>query len=250
MSHLLSNPLDFPLHSSRLIEASAGTGKTYTIAALYVRLVIGHGDPDQCFPRELIPKNILVMTFTKAATEELSDRIRARLAEAASYFRQPDKISDDAFLANLRDDCEQRQQNLQHLARLLDLASQSMDEAAVKTIHGWCQAMLKEHAFASGSLFSQNVETEDDELRLQAAEDYFRHFVYSAEETVAERLLNDFGTPQQLLSLTYSLSTTSSINSSDNLAELLQQSEEGHQQRVVAIKQHLAPLINLSLIHI
>ena len=41
------------------------------------------------FERELVPKNILVMTFTKAATEELSDRIRARLAEAAAYFRDP-----------------------------------------------------------------------------------------------------------------------------------------------------------------
>ena len=47
-SHLL-NPLAFPLHGSRLIEASAGTGKTWTIAALYVRLVLGHGDDDTRF---------------------------------------------------------------------------------------------------------------------------------------------------------------------------------------------------------
>ena len=48
-SHLL-NPLAFPLHGSRLIEASAGTGKTWTIAALYVRLVLGHGDDDSRLP--------------------------------------------------------------------------------------------------------------------------------------------------------------------------------------------------------
>src|SRR5690554_7250054 len=80
-------PLDaltFPLWGSRLIEASAGTGKTYTIAALYLRLVLGHGE----LPNEqpLTPPDILVMTFTNAATQELRDRIRARLTEAAAFF--------------------------------------------------------------------------------------------------------------------------------------------------------------------
>lgn len=93
-----------------------------------------------------------------------------------------------------------------HLARLLDLASQSMDEAAVKTIHGWCQSMLKEHAFASGSLFSQDVETDNEELRLQAAEDYFRRFIYPADAELSARLLEDFKSPETLLGLTYSLS--------------------------------------------
>lgn len=61
------NALSFPLWGSRLIEASAGTGKTWTIAALYLRLVLGHGGEDG-FPRPLLPADILVMTFTRAAT--------------------------------------------------------------------------------------------------------------------------------------------------------------------------------------
>ncbi len=64
-------PLTFPLYDSRLIEASAGTGKTYTIAALYLRLVLGHGT-SRCYT----PDEILVVTFTDAATEELRNRIR------------------------------------------------------------------------------------------------------------------------------------------------------------------------------
>ena len=75
MGHVL-NAAEFPLHGSRLIEASAGTGKTWTIAALYLRLVLGHGGA-QAFGRPLMPPDILVMTFTRAATRELSDRIRA-----------------------------------------------------------------------------------------------------------------------------------------------------------------------------
>ncbi|MDV6316578.1 exodeoxyribonuclease V subunit beta [Idiomarina sp. HP20-50] len=247
MSHLLSNPLDFPLNSSRLIEASAGTGKTYTIAALYVRLVIGHGThngtEETHFDRELVPKNILVMTFTKAATEELSDRIRARLAEAAAYFRDPESIKGDPFLASLREDCATQGQNLKHLARLLDLASQSMDEAAVKTIHGWCQSMLKEHAFASGSLFSQNVETENDELRLQAAEDYFRRFIYPADAELSARLLEDFTSPEALLGLAYSLSKSGQAPVNGDLHSLLKEAESAHQSRMALIKQEIAPIV-------
>ena len=78
--------LRFPLWGSRLIEASAGTGKTWTIAALYLRLVLGHGG-DAGFGRPLQPAEILVMTFTRAATRELSDRIRSRLLDAARCFR-------------------------------------------------------------------------------------------------------------------------------------------------------------------
>ena len=65
-------PLELPLWGSRLIEASAGTGKTWTIAALYLRLVLGHGGPGQAFARPLAPAEVLVLTFTRAATRELS----------------------------------------------------------------------------------------------------------------------------------------------------------------------------------
>src|SRR5690348_14892509 len=70
------DPLRFELHGSHLVEASAGTGKTWTIAALYVRLVLGHGGQ----PARL-PADILVLTFTEAAARELRDRIRARLSQ-------------------------------------------------------------------------------------------------------------------------------------------------------------------------
>ena len=78
-------PITFPLHGTRLIEASAGTGKTFTLAALYLRLVLGHGD-ENGFSRPLLPPEILVVTFTEAATEELRERIRDRLADAARIF--------------------------------------------------------------------------------------------------------------------------------------------------------------------
>ncbi|WP_163574077.1 exodeoxyribonuclease V subunit beta [Halomonas faecis] len=89
------DPLHFPLHGSRLIEASAGTGKTFTIALLYVRLALGarSTEDETAFSRPLTPPEILVVTFTNAATQELRERIRARLVEAANVFlegRGPD----------------------------------------------------------------------------------------------------------------------------------------------------------------
>ncbi|MEQ8513966.1 MAG: UvrD-helicase domain-containing protein, partial [Chromatocurvus sp.] len=107
--------LALPLRGSQLIEASAGTGKTFTIALLYVRLVLGHGQPDSetsrsdnGFARPLVPPDILVVTFTEAASLELRDRIRERLVQATAAFRAADNadglVDRDPLLAELRED--------------------------------------------------------------------------------------------------------------------------------------------------
>ena len=96
--------LEFPLYGSRLIEASAGTGKTYTIAALYIRLILQHGIASEtAFTRALLPPEILVVTFTEAATQELRDRVRAKLVEAAQVFRE-EQEQPEPLLELLRDD--------------------------------------------------------------------------------------------------------------------------------------------------
>jgi len=234
------DPLHFPLWGSRLIEASAGTGKTYTIAALYLRLVLGHGErgtasldaaypPDvdmgflegaklpeavTAFREALTPPKILVVTFTEAATLELRDRIRARLAEAAAFFRAsaeaveagagldvmvPGSVPDqdlvggqlapdiasagddlavlpkaDPFLQGLRDAYPASQWS--ERAHTLQLAAEWMDESAISTIHGWCNRMLREHAFDSRGLFNQTLSTDTSELLAEACRDYWRNF--------------------------------------------------------------------------
>ena len=140
--------LTLPLQGIQLIEASAGTGKTWTLAALYVRLILGHGWQGQ----GLMPPQILVMTFTEAATAELRDRIRARLTQAAQFFRgqQKEEVADD-FLRHLQASLG-TDRNSHHAARLEE-AAQWMDEAAIYTIHSWSSRMLRQHAFDSQSLF-------------------------------------------------------------------------------------------------
>ncbi|WP_139052900.1 exodeoxyribonuclease V subunit beta [Thiocapsa marina] len=195
------DPLRFPLCGSRLIEASAGTGKTFTIATLYVRLVLGHGVPHdtsdgapraapETEPRAFTPPEILVVTFTDAATRELRDRIRARLAEAATVFRaEPEGIAarpaGEDPLHDLRADY--RPEQWPACARKLQLAAEWMDEAAVSTIHGWCNRMLREHAFDSDSHFTQTLETDQSDLLAEVVRDYWRTFMIPLDaESVAE----------------------------------------------------------------
>ena len=170
--------LSFPLSGSQLIEASAGTGKTFTIAALYLRLVLGHG----C-DKALLPPDILVVTFTEAATQELTERIGQRLADAARYFREQSEEA-DPFLQSLR--CEFTPEQWPHCAYQLELAVQYLDEAAISTIHGWCNKVLAEFALSSGYLFEQNLVTDVEQLQLDVIRDYWRNFYYPlAEEHIA-----------------------------------------------------------------
>ena len=144
----MANPLNtlrFPLHGERLIEASAGTGKTYTIAGLYLRLLLGHGPlieegadvgQSSAHERPLSVTEILVVTFTEAATAELRGRIRGRIHEARLAFMRGE--SKDDLLAQLLIEVEDHEL----AARRLLAAERQMDEAAVFTIHGFCQRML------------------------------------------------------------------------------------------------------------
>ncbi|MFQ2154608.1 exodeoxyribonuclease V subunit beta [Aeromonas sanarellii] len=200
------NPLRFPLYGERLIEASAGTGKTYTIAGLYLRLLLGHGpvieqageeggDAGQpcAHERPLSVTEILVVTFTEAATAELRGRIRTRIHEARLAFMRGQ--STDALLAQLLAEVEDHDL----AARRLLAAERQMDEAAVFTIHGFCQRMLRQNAFESGALFETEFLTDDSRLRLQAVSDYWRAEFYPVDQPLARAVRRLWPSPAALL---------------------------------------------------
>ncbi|OCA59164.1 exodeoxyribonuclease V subunit beta [Aeromonas piscicola] len=201
----MANPLNtlrFPLHGERLIEASAGTGKTYTIAGLYLRLLLGHGplieegaDAGQpsAHERPLSVTEILVVTFTEAATAELRGRIRGRIHEARLAFMRGE--SKDVLLTQLLEEVEDHEL----AARRLLAAERQMDEAAVFTIHGFCQRMLTQNAFESGALFETEFLTDDSQLRLQAVSDYWRAEFYPVDKTLASSVRALWPSPAALL---------------------------------------------------
>ncbi|MBS8240003.1 exodeoxyribonuclease V subunit beta [Marinobacter lipolyticus] len=196
------NPLALPLNGSALIEASAGTGKTFTIAILYVRLILGHGQSDDSPLQNLLPPNLLVVTFTDAATKELRDRIRTRLTQAADVFSDAaDRLEptpETALIHKLRDDSYPDPATWPDCRKKLLLAAEWMDEAAVSTIHGWCNRMLSEHAFDSGSLFKLTLETDQSELLDDVARDYWRTFVYPLPPALMDEALSHWKTPTDL----------------------------------------------------
>ena len=186
------DPLRLPLQGERLIEASAGTGKTYTIAALYLRLLLGLGG-NAAFSRPLSVEELLVVTFTEAATAELRGRIRSNIHELRiACLRQ---TTDNPLYASLLDEIADKQQAAQWLL----LAERQMDEASVFTIHGFCQRMLSLNAFESGMLFEQQLIEDESELRYQACADFWRRHCYPLQRDIAEAVHALWKGPDELL---------------------------------------------------
>ncbi|WP_028024385.1 exodeoxyribonuclease V subunit beta [Enterovibrio calviensis] len=187
------HPMSFPLFGQRLIEASAGTGKTFTIAGLYLRLLLGHGMETSAHETPLTVDRILVVTFTEAATQELRDRIRARIHDARLAFSRGE--SHDPVIAPLLEEITEHK----HAEQLLLQAERQMDEAAIYTIHGFCQRMLTQNAFESGSLFSNEFITDESTLRERAVSDFWRRQFYPLPKSLAGVVRSYWGAPIALL---------------------------------------------------
>ncbi|CAK8718119.1 DNA 3'-5' helicase [Candidatus Electronema halotolerans] len=178
------NPLTLPLRGQILIEASAGTGKTYTIALLFLRLLL---------EQELAVDEILVVTFTDAAVEELRDRIRKRIREALDVLEGGGP--NDPLLHKLLDKAGRNEQT----KVLLNDALTRMDEAAVRTIHSFCRRMLQEHAVESGAPFEMELIDSEAVLRTRIIEDFWRQQFYPAGESEAAWVQSQWQEPAALL---------------------------------------------------
>ncbi|AHG77927.1 exodeoxyribonuclease V subunit beta [Mannheimia varigena] len=193
------NTITLPLNKSVLIEASAGTGKTFTIANIYLRLLLGVG----CLP--LTVEQILVVTFTKAATEELKNRIRKNIQQCADFLK--DKVNGEGIegksYANNLEFLEQFYPHINHIHEALlrlSIAEREIDTASVFTIHSFCQKMLVQFAFESGVRFDLDLQPNQSDLLKKLSEDVWREQFYpqgvkeseiiSAELTTPERALN------------------------------------------------------------
>lgn len=162
------NVFECPLTGVINVEASAGTGKTWNICGLYLRFVV---------EQQRKPAEILVVTFTEAATAELRDRIRTRLAEvwrALQYNQMPDGdpfVRD--FIANCIDSGSAGMDR-DKARNLIEAALLAFDEASIFTIHGFCHRALSESAFSAGQPFQSEVVSSGDEFIEQVAQDFWR----------------------------------------------------------------------------
>lgn len=175
---------DFTLDHTNRVEASAGTGKTFSIQTLYLRLVVERG---------LRVQEILVVTFTDAATKELRDRLR--------------KILDDALLHTGEEPSEEeRVQKIMGLPKIeggqtyddkekekrwrVQRALLDFDEASISTIHGFCQRVLDRYGFLCSTDPDMEVAENDASAIGQACEDWWRKNTYASQDTDLFQLLN------------------------------------------------------------
>ena len=165
-------PMNVPLGDAPelLIEASAGTGKTYALTTLAARLLV---------EKRVEIGESLVVTFTIAATGELRDRIRATLRAALRLARGEDAPSDNQAV-----DLLARWQGLEidraDIARRLDLALLDLDRANVMTIHGFCQRVLGDFAFEGGLPFAFEVAGDGTDALNASIRDEWRRLAYPA----------------------------------------------------------------------
>jgi exodeoxyribonuclease V beta subunit len=167
-----------------LVEASAGTGKTYAIAMLVLR----------CITELEVPiDKVLVVTFTKAATEELRSRIRQRLVEARDSLEGTGSSTDatmQVWAGAITDRVK--------VKKRLQLALFDIDRAGIFTIHSFCQRMLTEQALESGQLFDVELLADIDHIRSQVVEDYWRRRLYTLGPRPCGVVTGSFATPAEL----------------------------------------------------
>ena len=158
----LNSVFDLKWNPRIIIEASAGTGKTYTIVGLLIRLLT---------EKKLQLDQVLVMTFTKKATSELRERIFERLRDCLTVLENGYN-GDDTFLKEFDSNISDRED----AASRIHHAIQNFDDAQVTTIHGFCQKLMNEESLLAGTPFEVDV-MQQDELLKQATEDFWRNFM-------------------------------------------------------------------------
>lgn len=185
--------LDFktiPLTGIRAIEASAGTGKTYSIAKIYLRLILGLRDDNK---GALPPSEILVLTFTEAATSELRARIGAALEDTAREIRHAPEESE--IVAQWR--AAHGERDLNDALVLLTLARRRLDKAEIHTIHSFCIRLLGQYALEA-RLPNKIEVTLSQEQPLNFTRDYWRTHVASLDEERFALAYTAYKTPDEL----------------------------------------------------
>ncbi|MRN39326.1 exodeoxyribonuclease V subunit beta [Neisseria sp. N95_16] len=196
-------PLSIPIQGTNLIEASAGTGKTYGIAALFTRLIV----------LEKMPVDkVLVVTFTKAATAELKTRLRARLDEVLQALESVANAAEDSdglnqycerehpgdvFLKGLLQQALAQESQARLIVRL-KAAIGDFDNASIYTIHGFCQRVLRDFAFLCQTQFDVELADDSRERLLVPAQDFWRERI-SNDPMAAELVFRHRETPQTML---------------------------------------------------
>lgn len=174
--------LEAPLDSINLVEASAGTGKTYNITAVYIRALV---------ELSLEIDRVLVVTYTEAATQELKERLLERITDAVNVLEG--EFVDDPFLNDYQKKLQaQGLQAVNNARELLERALRRFDDAAVFTIHGFCNRSLQDQAFESGASYDTEFLSDQNDLLQEVMDDCWRELIEDFSGDEPDRHFIDF----------------------------------------------------------
>ena len=177
---------DIQFEGLHLIEASAGTGKTYTLSSLMVRI----------FLEKYLPNQVIATTFTRAAAAELKTRIRLRLVEILEFLEPfRDVLEQDIQTKALQESDPLKQQVLQNFApriayacERLKLVIDQLDELFVGTLDSFSQKLLREFAFESGKIERAEITEDAKSYTRQLIHDVLREWIQTQPQQVIDFL--------------------------------------------------------------
>jgi len=169
------------INQAHVIEASAGTGKTWTIERLFIKALL-EGTKANDYSLPLGIENILVVTFTNDATDELKSRISEQIQSTMTqmiYLHNNSaaikNLSLDPFTEYLIRRLEQYDFHKDII--ILNRAIQNFDQAAIYTIHGFCNKVLHDYQFDCGVNADFELVSSKSELISTLVEDFIRKYI-------------------------------------------------------------------------
>lgn len=177
---------DIQFEGLHLIEASAGTGKTYTLSSLMVRI----------FLEKYLPNQVIATTFTRAAAAELKSRIRARLIEVQQYLEPMRTVLESDIYIRAAQESDPLKQHLlktfapriAYACERLKLVIDQLDELFVGTLDSFSQKLLREFAFESGKIERAQITEDAKAYTRQLIHDVLREWIQSQPQHVIDTL--------------------------------------------------------------
>nr|BET44737.1 MAG: exodeoxyribonuclease V subunit beta [Candidatus Aschnera chinzeii] len=189
------NPYKLSIRGQHLIEASAGTGKTYAIILIYLRLILGINNKKNT--RILTVKDILIVTFTEAAVNELKKRIR----DYIHIIKNLCKNDINSYKTNIiHKKILSLITNKKVAFDLLNTAENNINEACIYTIHSFCQQLLHYNSLEFNMSLKYNIIANEHAIQKQACNDFWRRTFYSMPYDIVKIISTEWNSPEQLLS--------------------------------------------------
>ncbi|XRX42726.1 MAG: exodeoxyribonuclease V subunit beta [Buchnera aphidicola (Eriosoma harunire)] len=192
------NIFNFNFNETALIEASAGTGKTLTIVILYLRAIL-QLTKNENIKKQISIQNILIVTFTNVAKEEIKNRIKEYISHLKIAFKKKTTTIDilKPFLHEIK--------TIKHAIKLLETAENNIDTLSIYTIHGFCKMILSNHCINS-NLNTQPISIEDENfLYLKATTIFWNQICNILPYHISKLIFQHWSTSEKLFKDIFSL---------------------------------------------